>query len=116
MHNIQPQTYKEIIRLKNCLELQKYVPEVDDDFLQKIYDFLGAPDHNIQIAEEFLHFYESGNIVESVKITPRPYDYTSLTCSGVGLHITRPYVSNDSYGDSGGSSNNNNNNNNNNNA
>ena len=107
-----PETYAEVMALKNVLEITKYY-NVSQEFLDAAYDFLMADKTNrISISKGSISFYNaSGNNIKSYTA-----DNTSLidglVLTALTLTIIPHYTSSSGSGGGGGFSSNNNNNNN----
>lgn len=115
---IRPKNYDEVVRLKRCLLLKQYVPEIDEQLFQKIFDFLSEDAANkVSAAKGMLSFTnKDGQTVFSKALNFFDQkQYTLIEVTALTLSVLRPYTSS-SAGDGGTSGNNNNNNNNNNNG
>ncbi len=117
---VRPKTYAEILRFQKCLRLRRYVPEMDDELFNRVYEFIGVPGNKVYVSGGMLDFTDPHGVqVDSVKITPPVAGntgfYSIIVLSAQDMNISVPYSGSDG-GDGGGGSNNNNNNNNNNNG
>ena len=115
MSLIRPKNYIEAVRLKQCLALRKYVLHVDDELLERIFNFIANPNHSVRYNDGLLSFRDpNDDPVESISL-PALGLFSSILLSSSRFYVSYP-SSGYSGGDSGSSANNNNNNNNNNNG
>ena len=108
MLNRNPQTYHEIVSVKNVLELAKYY-EVSEEFLDEAYDFISASKENTIVADINYIFFKKNNIItKQFTANLKTSSIDGLTITSTLLTVIPHYTpSSGSY--SGGSSSNNNN-------
>ena len=111
---IYPRTYEEVMRFKRCMQAKTIVPEIDEETLEKMYNFVGEDVRNkVSVSGNMLSFTDfANNVVFSMAVTMNLQSITALELTGRTFSVSRPYSY--SGGDGGSSGNNNNNNNNNN--
>lgn len=112
-----PETYNELVLVKNVLKIQEYY-NVSQDFIDAAYDFLNENKNaSIQCnSDSILFLDENKNTVKSYKTYLVEHSIDGLVVYSSYYNVISHYEPGTSSGGShgGGSSNNNNNNNNNN--
>lgn len=114
MKNGRPETYREILALKQAHLIEKYVTVTDPGLIPEIFRFImESPANKVTLTHDFLMFVSyNGETVKAAPIIPRvPVQYLAIQRDKTAIRTP----SSSGGGDFGGSSSNNNNNNNNNN-
>ncbi len=114
MLNIHPQTYEEAQMLASCLTLRQYVPTVDDNFLEYMYNiFKTVPNCLVAITPNTLYVLDGQGQQAGLFNIKTSGTFNKIVFRATGVTVTNVTTSS-GCGSCGCSSNNNNNNNNNN--
>ena len=116
MFNPQPQTYEEAKIIATCLSLRQYVKNIDDTFLEYMYNiFKTVPNCLVSLTPNTLYVLD-GNGQQAGLFNVETYgSFNKIVFRATGVTITNTTTTS-GCGSCGCSSNNNNNNNNNNNG
>ncbi|MBQ7400070.1 MAG: hypothetical protein IJW06_06410, partial [Clostridia bacterium] len=117
MLNIKPKTYNEAVRLSGCLEIKKYIPNLPDEKIEEMYNFLSQNEKNkISVTPEMVSFINASGETESAMVIEAPstvalsFDHIILGAAAYNV-MHRPTSNSSGCGSScGGCSTNNNNN------
>lgn len=125
MINIKPRTYNEILRLTRCMAMKNYIPDLTDEKIEEMYNYLSQnPQNRISLTPEMLSYVNAAGETESatvLKTAPTGgFSFDRIILGATTFNVLN-HRTQSSDGDVGGcsgcsgcSSNNNNNNNNNN--
>ncbi|MBR1970288.1 MAG: hypothetical protein IKA17_08010 [Clostridia bacterium] len=121
MLNIKPKTYNDVVRLSRCMELKKYIPDLTDEKIEEMYEYMKKDSNNkISVTPEMISFVNASGETESATVletapTGISFDHIILGAAAYNV-MQRPTGDSSGCGSScsGCSTNNNNNNNNNN--
>ena len=123
MINIKPRTYNEILRLTRCMAMKNYIPDLTDEKIEEMYNFLTQnPQNRISLTSEMLSYVNAAGETESATVIDAPtgtFSFDRIILGATTFNVLNNRRTSDSSGCSGCSgcsSNNNNNNNNNNNG
>ncbi len=115
MKNGRPESYREIVALKNAHMIEKYIAVTDPQLIPDVFQFLMAsPSNVVKLNRGFMSFVDyKGEILRVLPIIAmQKIDLIKIKRDGISI---RTPGSSSMGGSSSGSSNNNNNNNNHNN-
>ena len=121
MEGINPKTLNDKIRLKKCLKLRKYAPDISDEKIKEIYSFLKNTKYKVILTAEMLYFINDKDKIIKASVVAsqigQQYERIELSTYAYTMIKSRTnYSSGGGCSSCGGCSSNNNNNNNNNNA
>ena len=117
---IIPQNYEEVVRLKKCMEMCKFIKDSDERTVEMLYAHLMKPGSYIMLTREptgigKLSMYIRGTDTETTSAVEIANNVLIVTLNATSIQTTYPQDLH-SRGGGGGTYGNNNNNNNNNNA
>ena len=119
MINIKPRTYNEIMRFAGCMELKKYLPNLTDEMIETMYEFLSLnPMNKVLLTPDLLSFVNAAGKTERATVVDASIGNFSRVVLGTNtfnvVNMTNLGRSSGSgCGSCSGCSSNNNNNNNN---
>ena len=116
---IRPQSFEDVVRLKKCMELCKYIKDADDVLIDRLFHHLEKPGSYAQLTSStsgvgMLNLYLAESTFKETISVGVVGNILSATVTPTSIQTA--FAQSSYSGGDGGSSGNNNNNNNNNNA
>ena len=96
MSLVSPKNYKEITIFKKCVSLKRFVPQMDAELFNKIFNHIAKDSENfVQVSDGMLSFGNPDNRnIDAIAVPPlaqnSPNYYLSITLKESALTIVNP--------------------------